>query len=122
MRILAAATVLAVLAAPARADAPRPPPTAAPLDPLQAVEDARERFLQCTAAAAKAGLRGPSPAPVLADLALGRCRAPEQALARALRRQVGVEGAERVLERVRESDRANLVRVIETLRAGTTPQ
>ena len=122
MRILAAAVALALSAALARADAPRPPSPAVPLDPLQAVEGARERFLQCTAAAAKAGLRGSSPAPALADSALGRCRTPEQALARALRRQLGVEGAERVLERVRESDRANLVRIIETLRAGTTPQ
>lgn len=120
MRILAAAVALALLAAPARADAPRAPAT--PLDPLQAVEDARERFLQCTAAAAKTGLRGPRPAAELADLALGRCQGAERALARALRGQLGAEGAERVLERVRESDRANLVRVIETLRAGTTPQ
>ena len=73
------------------------------------------------AAAAKAGLRGRRPATALADLALGCCREAERELARALRRQVGAAGAQRVLERVRESARANLVRVIETLRAETKP-
>jgi len=69
------------------------------------------------AAAAKADLRSFRPAESVADAALQRCTAQEQPLARALNRQLGKDGAARVLERVREADRANLIRAIEELRA-----
>ena len=38
-------------------------------------------------------------------------------LTRALSQQLGKDGADRVLERVRETDRSNLIRAIEQLRA-----
>ena len=128
MRTLAVAFVLALLiSASARADAPRPPvvpksrppeaqepsPATLPTD----VQQLRDRWMQCTAAAAKADLRSSRPAESVADVALQRCTAQEQPLARTLNRQLGKEGAARVLERVREADRANLIRAIEELRA-----
>ena len=73
--------------------------------------------MQCTAAAAKADLRSSRPTEAVADAALQYCKAQEQPLARALNRQLGREGADRVLERVRETDRSNLIRAIEQLRA-----
>ena len=133
MRALAVALVL-VLLTPlgARADAPRPPairtppPPAAlgdePPDPLDLPTDVqrlRESWLQCTAAAAKGHVRSRRPAPAVADAALQRCTASEQALARALNRQLGPEGAARVLDQVRESDRANLTQAVEALRASS---
>jgi hypothetical protein len=72
--------------------------------------------MQCTAAAAKSDLRSSRPAEVVADGALQRCKVQEQPLARALDRQLGKDGADRVLERVRETDRSNLIRAIEQLR------
>ena len=60
--------------------------------------------------------QGPSPEDV-ADAALQRCKTQEQPLARALSQQLGKDGADRVLERVRETDRSNLIRAIEQLRA-----
>ena len=71
--------------------------------------------MQCTAAAAKTDLRSSRPAETVADTALQRCKAQEQPLARALNRQLGKEGTARVLELVRETDRSNLIRVIEEL-------
>jgi len=53
----------------------------------------------------------------VADASLQRCKAQEQPLARALNQQLGKDGAERVLDLVRETDRANLIRAIELLRA-----
>ena len=130
MRALAVALVLALLTPLwARADAPRPPairkppPPAAladapdPLDVPADVQRLRESWLQCTAAAAKGHVRSRRPAAAVADAALQRCKAPEQALARALNRQLGPDGAARVLERVRETDRANLIQAVEELRA-----
>jgi len=73
--------------------------------------------MQCTAAAAKADLRSSRPAEDVANAALQRCKAHEQPLTRALNRQLGKDGAARVLERVRETDRSNLIRAIEQLRA-----
>jgi hypothetical protein len=73
--------------------------------------------MQCTAAAAKADLRSARPAEAVADAALQGCKAQEQPLTRALNRQLGKEGADRVLEQVRETDRSNLIRAIEQLRA-----
>ena len=126
MRALAVAFVL-VLLTPlgARADAPRPPavrkpPAAQSLSPIALPTDVhglREGWLQCTAAAAKGHVRSRRPAAAVADAALQRCKAPEQALARALNRQLGPDGAARVLERVRETDRANLIQAVEELRA-----
>ncbi len=112
--------------ASARADAPKPPaipkpsspqvqipsPAALPTD----VQQLRDQWMQCTAAA-KADLRSSRPAEAVADAALLRCKAQEQPLARALNRQLGKEGADRVLEQVREMDRSNLIRAIEQLRA-----
>jgi len=73
--------------------------------------------MQCTAAAAKADLRSSRPAEAVADAALQRCKSHEQPLARALNRQLGKNGATRVLDLVRETDRSNLIRAIEQLRA-----
>ena len=128
MRTLAVAFVLALLtSASARADAPRPPvvpksrppeaqeqsPAALPSD----VQQLRDQWMQCMAAAAKADLRSSRPAEAVADVALQRCKAQEQPLARALNRHLGQERATRVLELVRETDRSNLIRAIEELRA-----
>src|SRR3954465_11640947 len=82
-----------------------------------AVEQFRDQWMQCLAAAAKPDLRSSRPAEVVADAALHRCKAQEQPLARALNQQPGKDGADRVLERVREADRSNLIRAIEQLRA-----
>ncbi len=129
MRTLAIVAAVALLtSASARADAPKPPaipkppspkvetptPAALPTD----VEQLRDQWMQCTAAAAKSDLRSTRPAEAVADAALQRCKAQEQPLARVLNRQLGKDGADRVLEQVRETDRSNLIRVIEALRAG----
>jgi hypothetical protein len=128
MRTLVIVAALALLtSASARADAPIPPaipkppspkvetpsPAALPTD----VQQLRDEWMQCTAAAAKADLRSSRPTEAVADAALQHCKAQEQPLARALNRQLGREGADRVLERVRETDRSNLIRAIEQLRA-----
>src|SRR5215217_6836734 len=136
MRTLAIVVALALLtSASARADAPIPPaipkpsppkvlrppspkaetpsPAALPTD----VQQLRDEWMQCTAAAAKVDVRSSRPAEAVADAALQRCKAQEQPLARALNRQLGKDGAERVLEQVRETDRSNLIRAIEQLRA-----
>jgi len=135
MRTLAIALAFALLtSASARADAPIPPaipkpsppkvetpspkiqtpsPAALPTD----VQQLRDQWMQCTAAAAKADLRSSRPAEAVADAALQRCTAQEQPLARALNRQLGKDGADRVLAQVRETDRSNLIRAIEQLRA-----
>ena len=143
MRTLAIAAAIALLtSASARADAPIPPaipksprpeaqkptspkvetpspqvqtpsPAALPTD----VQQLRDQWMQCTAAATKADLRSSRPAEAVADAALQRCRAQEQPLARALNGQLGKDGAVRVLEQVRETDRSNLIRAIEQLRA-----
>src|SRR5215213_5296251 len=109
MRTLAVAFVLALLiSTSARADAPRPPvvpksrppeaqaPSPAPL-PTD-VQQLRDRGMQCTGAEAKADLRSSRPAESVADAALQRCTAQEQPLARALNRQLGKDGATRVLD------------------------
>ena len=111
MRTLAFVLALVLLAPPAFADEPDP------LDLPKEVQRLRDQWLQCTAAAAKEHIRGSRPAAAIADLALQRCRAREQAVARVMTRQLGARGAARVLELVREADRANLVRIIEGLRA-----
>jgi hypothetical protein len=128
MRTLAIVLAFALLtSASARADAPRPPvipkprppemkepsPAALPAD----VQQLRDQWMQCTAAAAKPDLRSSRPAEAVADAALQRCKAQEQPLARALNQQLGHDGADRVLEQVRETDRSNLIRAIEQLRA-----
>src|SRR3954447_12388091 len=127
MRTLAVASVALLTTLSARADAPSPPialkpappkvqtpsPAALPTD----VQKLRDRWMQCTAGAAKTDLRSSRPAEVVADAALQRCKAQEQPLARALNQQLGKDGADRVLERVRETDRSNLIRAIEQLRA-----
>jgi hypothetical protein len=81
------------------------------------VQQLQDEWMQCTAAAAKADLRSARPALDVADAALQRCKAKEQPLARALGQQLGQDGADRVLERVREANRSNLIRAIEQLRA-----
>ena len=73
--------------------------------------------MQCTAAAARADLRNSRPAQAVADAALQRCKAQEQSLTRALNQQLGKDGADRVLEQVRDADRSNLIRAIEQIRA-----
>jgi len=135
MRTLAIVAAIAlIISASVRADAPIPPaipkpsppkvetpspkiqtpsPAALPTD----VQQLRDQWMQCTAAAAKADLRSSRPAEAVADAALQRCTAQEHPLARALNRQLGKDGADRVLEQVRETDRSNLIRAIEQLRA-----
>ena len=56
-------------------------------------------------------------AEMVVDAALQGCRAREQALARVLNRQLGQDSAVRVLQTVRETDRSNLIRAIEAMRA-----
>jgi hypothetical protein len=127
MRTLAIVALALLTCVSARADAPFPPaipkppspkteapgPAALPSD----VQQLRDEWMQCTAAAAKADLRSARPALDVADAALQRCKAKEQPLTRALSQQLGKDGADRVLERVRETDRSNLIRAIEQLRA-----
>ena len=127
MRTLAIVSLALFTIGAAYADAPSPPaplkptlpkietpiPAALPTD----VEQLRDQWMQCTAAAAKADLRSSRPAEAVADAALQRCKAQEQPLSRALNQQLGKDGAERVLDLVRETDRANLIRAIELLRA-----
>jgi len=128
MRTLAIVAAVALLTAPwARADAPTPAATRkAPLPEVQKpspaalptdVQQLRDQWMQCTAAAAKTDLRSTRSAEAVADAALRRCKADEQPLARALNGQLGAEAAARVLELVRETDRSNLIRVTEQLRA-----
>jgi len=73
--------------------------------------------MHCTATVAKAHLHSSRPAATVADVAVQRCRAQEQVLARVLAEQLGKEAAARVLEVVRQTDRSNLIRAIEELRA-----
>src|SRR3712207_9013350 len=104
MRTLAIVVALALLtSASARADAPIPPaipkpsppkvlkppspkvetprPAALPTD----VQQLRDQWMQCTAAAAKVDLRSSRPAEAVADAALQRCNGKEQPLARGLK-------------------------------------
>lgn len=127
MRTLPVVSLALLTSWSAYADAPSPPaplkpatpkvqppsPAALPTD----VQQLRDQWMQCLAAAAKPDLRSSRPAEVVADAALHRCKAQEQPLARALNQQLGKDGADRVLERVREADRSNLIRAIEQLRA-----
>jgi len=96
----------------ARAEEPNP------LDLPTEVQRLRDQWIRCSAAAAKGAVRGDRPADEVAAEALRQCRAQEDALARALRRQLGTESAGRVLDLVRETDRTNLVRAIQEIRAG----
>ena len=127
MRTLAIVSLALFTIGAAYADAPSPPAPLKPATPKMEtpipaalptnVEQLRDQWMQCTAAAAKADLRSSRPAEAVADAALQRCKAQEQPLARALNQQLGKDGAERVLDLVRETDRANLIRAIELLRA-----
>ncbi len=111
MRTLALALTFVLSTLPA-AFADEPSPLDLPTD----VQRSRDRWLQCTAAAAKGQIHSSRPAATVAILALQRCKVLEEALARALNRQLGASGAARVIEITREADRANLTRVIEELR------
>src|SRR3954469_22239583 len=127
MRTLAVVSLALFTSWSAYADAPSPPappkpatpkgqppsPAALPTD----IQQLRDQWMRCTAAAAKADLRSSRPAEFVADAALHRCKTQEQHLARALNQQNGKDGADLVLERVREADRSNLIRAIEQLRA-----
>ena len=127
MRTLAVASLALFASSLAYADAPTPPAPLKPATPKvcrpspaalsTGVEQLRDQWMQCTAAAAKADLRSSRPAEAVADAALQRCKAQEQPLARALNQQLGKDGADRVLDLVRETDRTNLIRAIELLRA-----
>jgi hypothetical protein len=81
------------------------------------VQQLRDQWMQCTARVAKSYLRSGRPAATVADVAVQRCRAQEEPLARELNQQLGQEAAVRVLELVRETDRLNLIRAIEEVRA-----
>ena len=120
MRTLAVAVLALLTCVSARADAPFPPaipkpsPAKVPKPPAPKteapspatlpsdVQQLRDEWMQCTAAAAKADLRSARPTEDVADAALQRCKTQEQPLTRALNRQLGKDGADRVLERVRE--------------------
>ena len=127
MRTLAVASIALLTSLSAHADAPSPPaplkppsPKVQPPSPAALhtnIQQLRDQWMQCTAAAAKADLRSSRPAEAVADAALQRCKSQEQPLARALNRQLGKDGATRVLDLVRETDRSNLIRAIEQLRA-----
>jgi hypothetical protein len=127
MRTLAVISLALFASSLAYADAPTPPAPLKPATPKvlppspaalsTGVEQLRDQWMQCTAAAAKADLRSSRPAEAVADAALQRCKAQEQPLARALNQQLGKDGAARVLDLVRETDRTNLIRAIEQLRA-----
>jgi hypothetical protein len=127
MRTLAVASVLLLTSLPALADAPsapvplKPPPskvqTPSPAALPTDVQQLRDQWMQCTAAAAKADLRGTRPIEAVADAALQRCKAQELPLARALNRQLGKDGADRVLGVLRETDRSNLIRALQEVRA-----
>ena len=127
MRTLAVVSLALFASSLAYADAPTPPAPLKPATPKvlppspaalsTGVEQLRDQWMQCTAAAAKADLRSSRPAEVVADAALQRCKAQEQPLVRALNQQLGKDGAARVLDLVRETDRTNLIRAIEQLRA-----
>jgi hypothetical protein len=127
MRTLAVVSLALFASSLAYADAPTPPAPLKPATPKvlppspaalsTGVEQLRDQWMQCTAAAAKADLRSSRPAEAVADAALQRCKAQEQPLVRALNQQLGKDGAARVLDLVRETDRTNLIRAIEQLRA-----
>ena len=90
-----------------------PDPAPIPAD----VQHMRDQWMRCTATVAKTYLRSSRPAATVADVAVQRCRAQEELLARALAQHLGKEAAVRVLELVREADRSHLIRAIEELRA-----
>ena len=127
MRTLAVVSLALFASSLAYADAPTPPAPLKPATPKvlppspaalsTGVEQLRDQWMQCTAAAAKADLRSSRPAEAVADAALQRCKAQEQPLVRTLNQQLGKDGAARVLDLVRETDRTNLIRAIEQLRA-----
>jgi hypothetical protein len=98
-------------ASPPAAREPGPAPI--PAD----VQQLRTQWMHCSATVAKAYLRSSRPAATVADVAVQRCRAQEEPLARVLAEQLGKEAAARILELVRETDRSNLIRAIEVLRA-----
>src|SRR5690349_18960187 len=81
------------------------------------VQQLRDQWMQCTARVAKGYLRSSRPAATVADVAVQRCRAQEEPLAHELTQQLGKEAAVRVLELVRATDRSNLIRAIEEVRA-----
>src|SRR3954470_2555082 len=109
--LLTSASVPADEASPPARSEPGPAPI--PTD----VQQSRDQWMRCTASVAKPYLRSHRPAATVADVAMQRCKAQEQPLARALASQLGKEAAVRVLEQVRETDRSNLIRAIEELRA-----
>src|SRR4051795_3050185 len=109
--VLTGASVLGNGASPLGGGEPDPAPIPAEVQQL------RDQWMQCTATVAKSYLRSSRPAATVADVAVQRCRAQEEPLARELTQQLGKEAAVRVLELVRETDRSNLIRAIEELRA-----
>ena len=94
MRTLAVVSLALFASSLAYADAPTPPAPLKPATPKvlppspaalsTGVEQLRDQWMQCTAAAAKADLRSSRPAEAVADAALQRCKAQEQPLVRAL--------------------------------------
>src|SRR3954453_23955495 len=121
MRTLAVVSLALFASSLAYADAPTPPAPLKPATPKvlppspaalsTGVEQLRDQWIQCTAAAAKADLRSSRPAEAVADAALQHCKAQEQPLAR-VTQQFGQDGAAHVLELVRETDRSNLIRAL----------
>lgn len=89
-----------------------PSPAALPRD----VQELRDAWIECTAAAAMAEIRSGKPSDAVADAALRSCKAQERPLARALGTQLRQDGAGRVLDIVREGDRSNLIRALDGLK------
>jgi hypothetical protein len=107
---LLAALLLATASVPSAADEP---------DPLLTVEEVkpvRERWQDCVAAAVKNKIQGSRPVPFILDAAFQSCRRDEIALGNALRRRVGRASSKRIMDSLREFDRAVLTRIIQRMR------
>ena len=110
MRTLAVALCLTLVVTAASADEPDPSQI------LRDIQPQRDLWLKCIARVARTQLRTGQGAASIADAALARCRSQEFRLRAALRNRLGDASSQRIMEIVRETDRSNLIRVIETVR------
>jgi hypothetical protein len=110
MRILAVALCFTLIMTAALADEPDPSQI------LREIQPQRDQWLQCTAGVAKTYLGGRRGAASIANAALARCSSQESMLRNVLKRRLGKASSDRIMEFVRETDRSNLIRVIEMLR------
>jgi hypothetical protein len=111
MRTLAVALCFTlIMTAAALSDEPDPSQV------LREIQPQRDLWLKCTAGVARTHLRGRRGAAGIADAALARCSSQESRLRDVLKRRLGKASSDRIMEFVRETDRSNLIRVIEMLR------